>query len=124
MATHAGLLRTRDEDETRVTPIELFFDLVYVLAVTQLTHHVLANLSLRGAGETLLLLLAVWTAWMRETSSACSSGCWPAARCGSRALAEGDARAGALAGRLDSPVRRRLERFTRLWPWPRAAISC
>jgi low temperature requirement protein LtrA len=44
-------------------PIELFFDLVYVLAVTQLTHYLLKHLSLRGLGETLLLLLAVWAAW-------------------------------------------------------------
>jgi low temperature requirement protein LtrA len=41
----------------------LFFDLVYVLAVTQLTRHLLANLTLRGAVETLILLLAVWGAW-------------------------------------------------------------
>jgi len=34
------------------------------LAVTQLTHHLLDHLSLRGAGETLLLLLAVWGAWI------------------------------------------------------------
>ena len=32
-----------------VRPIELFFDLVYVLAVTQLTHHLLDHLTLRGA---------------------------------------------------------------------------
>ena len=48
----------------KVRPVELFFDLVYVLAVTQLTHHLLDHLSLRGAGETLLLLLAVWGAWI------------------------------------------------------------
>jgi low temperature requirement protein LtrA len=58
-----GLLRERGRGETRVTPVELFFDLVYVLAVTQLAHHLLDDLSLRGAGETLLLLLAVWSAW-------------------------------------------------------------
>ncbi len=42
----------------------MFFDLVYVLAVTQLTRHLLDNLTLRGAGETLLLLLVVWLAWI------------------------------------------------------------
>ena len=67
MATHAGLLRARDADETRVTPIELFFDLVYVLAVTQLTHQLLAHLSAEGAAETLLLLVAVWGAWIYTT---------------------------------------------------------
>jgi low temperature requirement protein LtrA len=61
---HAGLLRRRGEGETRVEPIELFFDLVFVLAVTQLTQYLLDHLSLRGAGEALLLLLAVWSAWI------------------------------------------------------------
>jgi low temperature requirement protein LtrA len=42
----------------------LFFDLVYVLAVTQLTRHLLDDLTPRGATETLLLLLAVWGAWI------------------------------------------------------------
>jgi low temperature requirement protein LtrA len=56
-------LRDRGERGGEVRPIELFFDLVYVLAVTQLTRHLLANLTLRGALETLILLLAVWGAW-------------------------------------------------------------
>jgi low temperature requirement protein LtrA len=57
---HLGWLRERGEGQAEVRPVELFFDLVYVLAVTQLTHHLLDYLSLAGAGETLLLLLAVW----------------------------------------------------------------
>ena len=57
------LLRARGDGEARVEPIELFFDLVYVLAATQLTHLLLEHLSPRGAGETLLLLMAVWSAW-------------------------------------------------------------
>ena len=64
MATHGGLFRERGGADARVAPIELFFDLVYVLAVTQLTHQLLTHLTLRGAVETLLLLVAVWTAWM------------------------------------------------------------
>jgi low temperature requirement protein LtrA len=56
-------LRERGERDVEVRPIELFFDLVYVLAVTQLTRHLLASLTLRGALETLILLLAVWGAW-------------------------------------------------------------
>jgi low temperature requirement protein LtrA len=63
---HVGRLRGRSAS-TEVTTIELFYDLVYVLAVTQLTHHLLANLTLRGALETLLLLLAVWGAWIHVT---------------------------------------------------------
>ena len=61
---HLGWLRERGEGQAEVRPVELFFDLVYVLAVTQLTHHLLDHLSLRGAGQTLLLLLAVWGAWI------------------------------------------------------------
>ncbi|MFE3452828.1 low temperature requirement protein A [Nonomuraea sp. NPDC059194] len=48
-------------------PIELFFDLVYVFAITQLSHLLLAHLDLAGAAQTLLLTLAVWWAWMYAT---------------------------------------------------------
>jgi low temperature requirement protein LtrA len=48
---------------TRVTNMELFFDLVYVFAVTQLSHRLLEHLTARGALETLVLFLAVWWAW-------------------------------------------------------------
>jgi low temperature requirement protein LtrA len=44
--------------------LELFFDLVYVFAVTQLSHRLLEHLTLRGALETLLLLVVVWSAWV------------------------------------------------------------
>jgi len=37
--------RTRGEGEQRATFFELFFDLVYVFAVTQLSHHLHADLS-------------------------------------------------------------------------------
>jgi hypothetical protein len=39
---------------TRVQPVEVFFNLVYVLAVTQLTHHLLDRLSPHGAVEAAL----------------------------------------------------------------------
>jgi low temperature requirement protein LtrA len=61
---YVGVLRVRDGGEQRVTPLELFFDLVYVFAVTQLSHRLLEHLSLRGALETLLLLVVVWSAWV------------------------------------------------------------
>ncbi len=52
-----------------VTPLELFFDLVFVFAVSQLSHHLLTNLSWRGASETVVLLRAVFgvryaTSWV------------------------------------------------------------
>jgi low temperature requirement protein LtrA len=57
------LLRSR-EGHARVTFVELFFDLVFVFAVTQLSHSLVANLSLGGAMQTAFLLLAVWWVWM------------------------------------------------------------
>ncbi len=41
VSDHGGLLRTRDGGEQPVTPFELFFDLVYVFAVIQLSHRLL-----------------------------------------------------------------------------------
>lgn len=63
MAEPTAHLRPQEDGAAEVRPIELFYDLVYVLAVTQLTRHLLANLTVRGALETAILLLAVWGAW-------------------------------------------------------------
>jgi low temperature requirement protein LtrA len=59
----ASLLRVRSGAE-RVTNIELFFDLVYVFAITQLSHYVLSHPTWEGALQTALLLAAVWLAWV------------------------------------------------------------
>lgn len=48
----------------RVTFVELFFDLVFVFAVTQISHTLLEHFSFLTAVETLLLMLAVWWAWI------------------------------------------------------------
>ena len=65
MYARQNLLRPRGgHDHARVTFVELFFDLVFVFAVTQLSHGLLAHLSLRGALETGLLMLAVWWVWI------------------------------------------------------------
>src|SRR5262245_54911040 len=58
-----SLLRTR-EGHTRVTFVELFFDLVFVFAVTQLSHSLLEHLTFTGALQTAFLLSAVWWVWM------------------------------------------------------------
>ena len=63
MATRQSLLRSR-EAHARVTFVELFFDLVFVFAVTQLSHTLVEHLTLGGALQTLFLLLAVWWVWM------------------------------------------------------------
>ncbi|AMP04888.1 low temperature requirement protein A [Collimonas pratensis] len=59
----ANLLRARDGHEAKVLSVELFFDLVYVFAVTQLSHHLLENLTPLGALQTLVLWFAVWLVW-------------------------------------------------------------
>lgn len=59
----ANLLRARDGHEAKVLSVELFFDLVYVFAVTQLSHHLLQNLTPPGAFQTLVLWFAVWLVW-------------------------------------------------------------
>jgi low temperature requirement protein LtrA len=49
--------------ERVVTPLELFFDLVYVFAIGQLSHHLLEHVDLRTGAETLIMALAVVYAW-------------------------------------------------------------
>ena len=44
--------------------MELFFDLVFVFAVTQLSHYLLEHHTLLGAAQTLVMFLAVWWAWV------------------------------------------------------------
>ena len=51
------------QDQGAVSPLELFFDLVFIFAVSQLSHHLLDELSWRGAAETLVLLIAVFGVW-------------------------------------------------------------
>ncbi|MGH9243431.1 MAG: low temperature requirement protein A [Acidimicrobiales bacterium] len=57
----------RLEGERRATFFELFFDLVYVFAITQLSHHLLLDLTWEGAAKTAFLLLAVYWAWNYTT---------------------------------------------------------
>jgi len=53
--------------EQRATFFELFFDLVYVFAITQLSHHLLEDLTWAGAAEAAFLLFAVYWAWNYTT---------------------------------------------------------
>ena len=62
----ARLLRDRSGGQ-RVTNIELFFDLVYVFAVTQLSHYLLGHPTVPGALQAGLLLAMVWTVWAYTT---------------------------------------------------------
>jgi low temperature requirement protein LtrA len=60
-------LRPRDGTEQATTAVELFFDLVYVFAVTQLSHLLIGDLSWAGAARTAFLLLVIWWAWIYTT---------------------------------------------------------
>jgi low temperature requirement protein LtrA len=51
------------EREQRVTPLELFFDLVFVFAITQVTGLMSADPTWEGLVRGLLVLAALWWAW-------------------------------------------------------------
>ncbi len=61
------IIRTRREGEQRATFFELFFDLVYVFAVTQLSHHLVDDITWSGAAETAFMLVALYWAWNYTT---------------------------------------------------------
>jgi low temperature requirement protein LtrA len=61
-----ALMRDRSGVQ-RVTNIELFFDLVYVFAVTQLSHYLLAHPTVPGVLQAGLLLAMVWLVWSYTT---------------------------------------------------------
>src|SRR6266403_1794865 len=51
------------EVEQEVTPLELFFDLVFVFAITQVTGFVSADATWTRLVEGLAILAALWFAW-------------------------------------------------------------
>lgn len=61
---HSLLRRRGDAGAGRVGMVELFFDLVFVFAITQLSHTLLDDLSARAALQIGLLLLGVWWVWI------------------------------------------------------------
>jgi low temperature requirement protein LtrA len=52
------------EEEYRVTSLELFFDLVFVFALTQVTALVAQDLTATGMLRGLAVLMAVWWSWV------------------------------------------------------------
>jgi low temperature requirement protein LtrA len=52
-----------DAYEPRVTPLELFFDLVFVFAITRVTALMAHDLSWGSIGQGLLVLAALWWGW-------------------------------------------------------------
>ena len=58
-----GLLRATGR-HAAVSNLELFFDLVYVFAITQISQFIRARLDWSGLAEAALMFLAVWWAWI------------------------------------------------------------
>lgn len=69
----AGRMGPRDPDASHraATPLELFFDLVFVVAIAQaasgLHHAVAGNHVADGVGSYLMVFFAIWWAWMNFT---------------------------------------------------------
>ncbi|SCE65837.1 Low temperature requirement protein LtrA [Micromonospora coriariae] len=61
--SRAGELVRLPGDPQMATFLELFFDLAFVFALTQLSHALIQDLTWSGAFRTLLLLLTVWRIW-------------------------------------------------------------
>src|SRR5918911_454936 len=59
--------RRTDEVSQRASTLELFYDLVFVFAITQVSHFLLEHLTWVGAGQALIVLLAVWWSWNYTT---------------------------------------------------------
>jgi low temperature requirement protein LtrA len=63
MPTLVPRLRDVEERERRVSSLELFFDLVFVFAFTEVTTFWLEDTSWGGMGRGLLVLLVLWWVW-------------------------------------------------------------
>lgn len=62
------VLRPSESDRAdRVTYVELFFDLVFVFALTQLSAYLYENQTLLGALEGVIMVCALWWAWVSTT---------------------------------------------------------
>jgi low temperature requirement protein LtrA len=57
----------RAEENHRVGFAELFYDLVFVFAITQVSHALLYHYDLKGALQTAILFLAIWWVWIYTT---------------------------------------------------------
>jgi len=65
LTSEAVLFRSRGNiDSGKVSFIELFFDLIFVFAVTQLSHSFLENFTWEGAVRLGLLTMAIWWVWI------------------------------------------------------------
>src|ERR687893_1357278 len=63
LSDQGGVPRARIGGELRVTPLELFFDLVFVFALTQVIGFLIHHLTWLGMLQAAALLTALWGAW-------------------------------------------------------------
>ncbi|MFG2100709.1 low temperature requirement protein A [Micromonospora echinaurantiaca] len=63
MTTSDAKLLRSPEAPRRANFLELFFDLVFVVALVQLSNELIQDLTWSGAFQTLVLLLAMWWVW-------------------------------------------------------------
>src|SRR3712207_5833958 len=63
LSDQGGVPQARVGGAQRVTPLELFFDLVFVFALTQVTGFLIHHLTWLGMLQGAALLAALWTAW-------------------------------------------------------------
>jgi low temperature requirement protein LtrA len=64
VTTATGRMTPVFRSEDRVTPLELFFDLVFVLAITQCTALMARHPTWEGLAQGLLVLGVLWWAWV------------------------------------------------------------
>ncbi|MFC5757466.1 low temperature requirement protein A [Rhizobium sp. GCM10022189] len=63
-AQNGNWLRAKGHAGSKVTFLELFFDLVFVFSVSQLSHALFAHYTPLGAIEAALMMFAVWWVWI------------------------------------------------------------
>jgi low temperature requirement protein LtrA len=63
LSDQGGVPRARISAEQRITPLELFFDLVFVFALTQITGFLSTHLTWVGMLQGGALLAALWSGW-------------------------------------------------------------
>lgn len=59
----ASIGRKPDKERSTVGPVELFFDLIYVFAIIQISHLLVGHLSWLGFFQTAIIFAAIWWGW-------------------------------------------------------------
>ncbi len=60
-------LRANNGEERHATWLELFFDVFFVITVSELGHNLSGNVSLGGVIGFVALFVPIWWAWVGET---------------------------------------------------------